>query len=528
MANKNTGRHIALTVGANTGLSIGQMRTDLKSIMKAINNNPPVVKIKLAPSSVISLQKEIQNAINAGKYTVNFTANPSGGKGGGSGYNDYLSKQLYKVNQEYYSTPWTDKAYIAKMQQSGVYIDLYKQKVQQLKSALDNLGATGQTDISNIDASKHASEIEQIIDLYRELKIAKKAATDVNFDQKEAINLNRERSKAFEYYNKYSAGISRNPELNQRFQALLSSDVNSGEFKRQFSELQMLVRSTGLEVESFGQKVKSTLNERIKMSAISAAFSAFAIVVRKVYQSVKELDSALTDLQIATGYSKEATRGLLAEYSVLAQKLGATTVEVANAADAWLRQGYSAKEANTLIQNSMMLSKLGQIDSAEATTALTSAMKGYNLTVDDTTSIVDKLTAVDMEAAVSAGDLAVAMAETNTGARMAGVDMDKLIGYISTVAEVTQDGAESVGTFYKTLFARMGNIKAGQLIDPETSEDLSNVENVLKGVGIVLRENGGEFRNFGEVLDEVHSKWNDYGTVQQRAIAVAFAGYRVA
>lgn len=525
MANKNTGKHIALTVGANTGLSIGQMRNDLRSITKAINQNPPEIKVKLATSSITSLQREIQNAINTGKYTVNFTANPSGGKGSGQGY-DYLSKQLYKINKEYYSTPWNDDAYTAKMQQKGAYIDLYKKKVAELGSALTQLGATENADIYGIDASKHAPEIEQIINLYRELKIAKKAATDVNFDQKEAINLNREKSKAFEYYNKYGASISRNPELNQRFQSLLNGNMNSSEFKKELSYLQMLIRSAGLEVESFGQKVKNTFNERIKMGAISAAFSAFAMIVRRVYQSTKELDSALTDLQIATGYSKEATRGLLAEYSVLAQKLGATTVEVANAADAWLRQGYSAKEANTLIKNSMMLSKLGQIDSAEATTALTSAMKGYNLTVDDTTSIVDKLTAVDMEAAVSAGDLAVAMAETNTGARIAGVDMDRLIGYISTVAEVTQDGAESVGTFYKTLFARMGNIKAGQLVDPETSEDLSNVENVLKGVGIALRENGGEFRNFGEVLDEVHSKWDNYGTVQQRAIAVAFAGTR--
>lgn len=174
----------------------------------------------------------------------------------------------------------------------------------------------------------------------------------------------------------------------------------------------------------------------------------------------------------------------------------------------------------------MVLSKLGQIDSAEATVALTSAMKGYKLEVSDVMGVVDKLTAVDMEAAVSAGDIATAMSYTATSARIAGVDMNRLIGYISTVAEVTQAGSEQVGTFYKTLFARMGNVKLGRLIDPETEEDLSAVETVLSGVGIKLRDSNQEFRDFGDVLDETAANWDNYGTVQQRAIAVAFSGTR--
>lgn len=72
--------------------------------------------------------------------------------------------------------------------------------------------------------------------------------------------------------------------------------------------------------------------------------------------------------------------------------------------------------------------------------------------------------------------------------------------------------------------SRMGNIKAGRLIDPETSEDLSDVEATLSGAGIQLRSADNEFRNFGDVLDEVSGKWDNYSNVQQRAIATAFAG----
>lgn len=80
-------------------------------------------------------------------------------------------------------------------------------------------------------------------------------------------------------------------------------------------------------------------------------------------------------------------------------------------------------------------------------------------------------------------------------------------------------------TFYKTLFARMGNIKAGKYVSDE-GEDLNDVEKVLGKNGINLRDQTNEFRNFGDVLDEVASKWEDYDSVTKRAIATSFAGTR--
>ena len=71
----------------------------------------------------------------------------------------------------------------------------------------------------------------------------------------------------------------------------------------------------------------------------------------------------------------------------------------------------------------------------------------------------------------------------------------------------------------------MGNIKLARLKDYQNGgEDLSNVETVLKGVGISLRDADGEFKNFGDVLDETAEKYSEFDTVQQRAVAQAFAG----
>jgi len=53
-----------------------------------------------------------------------------------------------------------------------------------------------------------------------------------------------------------------------------------------------------------------------------------------------------------------------------------------------------------------------------------------------------------MKSAVDAGGLAEAMSRTANMANLAGVSMDKLIGYLATVGEVTQKDMSEVGTSF--------------------------------------------------------------------------------
>ena len=316
--------------------------------------------------------------------------------------------------------------------------------------------------------------------------------------------------------------------MNELRELSRSGDIsNLDKLTQKMDEVRIAAAKAGVDVDTWGTKMLKTLGGKLRSALAGFAVGKASQYLREVYHNVVELDSAITDLQIASGKTREETEHLIKSYSKLGKEIGATTIEVAKSADTFLRQGYSVEQTETLIKNSMMLSKLGQIESAEAAKALTSAMKGYKVEVEDTIGIVDKFTAVDMVAAVSAGDLATAMAETATGADIAGVSMDKLVGYIATVSEVTQDGAESVGTFYKTLFARMNNVKAEKFVDDETGESLNDVEKVLGELNISLRDSNGLFRNSGEVLDEVGQKWETFDNVQQHAIATAFAGKRV-
>lgn len=247
--------------------------------------------------------------------------------------------------------------------------------------------------------------------------------------------------------------------------------------------------------------------------------------VRQLVSTVSELDKSLVDLQMATGNSASEAKKLLNTYIDLGKQLGATGTEVAASASEWLRQGKSISETNTLIKDSMILSKIGQIDSAQATEYLTSAMKGYKVEVSDVLNIVDKLSAVDLNSATSAAGLAEAMSRVANMASIAGVNMDKLLSYLATVGEVTQKDMSSIGESFQTMFSRMGNIKIGKMTD-DNGESLNDVEKVLKNIGITLRDSKSSFRDFSDVLDDIGNRWNSLTQVEQNALGVAIAGTR--
>ena len=307
--------------------------------------------------------------------------------------------------------------------------------------------------------------------------------------------------------------------------ALDSGNITAKQFQDTFNNLKLDAIKAGVETTNVFDKLNSVLKTNIKQRAVTAIAGFSVQQLKEVYDNVVKLDSAVVNLSMVTGYNRDRTKELVASYSEMAQELGAVTSEVAAAADDWLRQGYSLEDTNELIKTSTVLSKIGLIDSAEATQYLTSAIKGYKVEINDAMSIADKLSAVDMAAAVSVGGLAEGMSKTANSARLAGVEMDTLLGYLAAVGEVTQQDMASIGNAFKTMFARYSNVKLNKLVDDD-GESLNDYERILTRVGIRLRDNLGEFRDFTDVLDDVRAKWSSLTEVEQSAIATALGATR--
>ena len=247
-------------------------------------------------------------------------------------------------------------------------------------------------------------------------------------------------------------------------------------------------------------------------------------VFTEMANTTVKVDDAMTQLQMATGVSDSQAKELMNTYSQMGKTLKATATDVAASSTEWLKQGKSIADSQKLAEDSIVLSKIGDLSSEDATKTITAAMKSYNLDEFEVMNFIDQISAIDMASATDVGGLATAFNEVAANAKQAGVSTQELLSYAAAIGETTQEGMASVGTSLNAIFSRMGNIKLSRLKDYETGEDLSNVETVLRGVGIQLRDTQDEFRDFDEVLDETAGRWDSFSGVQQRAVAQAFAG----
>ena len=256
--------------------------------------------------------------------------------------------------------------------------------------------------------------------------------------------------------------------------------------------------------------------------------------IQQVYQNILKLDEAMTNLRIVTGSNTEQAKSMMNTYNDLAMQLGTTTQAVAQSAAEWLRQGYSVSEANELIKSSTYLSRLGFMDMGQSVTALTSVMKGFRIEATDSMDIVDKLTQLDAKYATTAGDIATALSRTSAVAREAGLDLDQTAAALTTMIDVSQQDASSVGNAFRTILARYGNVKAtaftslvGDSEDvDETNSSINDTEKVLGAIGIKIRSSSSDMRDFDDVMDELADKWVTLTDVEKNAVSTALAGVR--
>ena len=272
-------------------------------------------------------------------------------------------------------------------------------------------------------------------------------------------------------------------------------------------------------------RVAQTVEEFLTFGIVNSLFSAIRQSITKTIETIKELNEAMTNVQMVTEGTDAETQKLASQYSDLAKELGATTTEIANGASEWLRQGKTVEETTQLLRASMTLSKVGAIESSEATELLTSTLNGYKLEASDAMNVVDALSRVDLVAATSAEELAEALQHTANMARVNGVGFNDLVGMIGAVSEVTRRSASIVGNSFKTIFSRLTNIAAGKDIDDE-GESINDVEQSLERVGIRLRDDNNEWRNMYDVISEIASRWSEFSSLEQSQISTAVAGTR--
>jgi len=388
----------------------------------------------------------------------------------------------------------------------------------------------GKTNKAVVDYTNQMNQaVKATILLGNELKVSEVTTKNLAQEAKELSNayLNAEKFLA------KSANMDmRNPSVasavgtaQQIKVAVSDGDINKvRELNNQLAIQKASLSGVKSGIDSWTAGLKNAIKQTIEYSVSIGLVYGALNQIKEGIQYIKDLNKELTNIQLVTGDTDANTAKLAVTYNNLAKETGATTIEVAKGALEWVRQGKTAEETGVLLKNSLMLSKLGNMESADATERLTSIMNGFKLKAEETTQVVDKLVALDNAYATSVDEISTAMKFSSNSAQQAGVDFNHLAAYITVVSSTTRQSSETIGQAFKTMFARFTDIKAGKI--DEDGLGINNVETALARVNISLRDSKNSFRDIQDVIKDVSDKWSSLSEVEQDNIAKSIAGVR--
>lgn len=431
----------------------------------------------------------------------------------------------------------------------GKEVALYKELIEEITSASTATDKVKET--AKIGLEKSSLNAESV---YQTTKSKAEEEVSLSDYRKQLSLLSQAQTEMYQLQQEIKSGRTKDTQEAQSYLKILQEQESSSKNQLDTMDKNLSGTKAGTKAAQLRKEAEDEVNkkiaeqnfklsqqlpisERIKNSFKSLADNfidfglaqqAMQLLQRAVTSSIseiKELNAAMTDVQMVTGDTAQQTQDLADKYSDMAEQLGATTVEVANGASEWLRQGKSVEDTNTLLNASMMMSKVGAIESSKATELLTSTLNGYKMGASEAMHVVDAMSKVDLSAATSVEELATALQSTANMARVNGVSFENLIGMVGAVSEATRRSASVVGNSFKTIFSRLTNVAAGKNTD-ENGESLNDVETVLKKNGIALRQTNGEWRNMYDVISEVASKWKDLTSVERDQVSTAVAGTR--
>ena len=145
-------------------------------------------------------------------------------------------------------------------------------------------------------------------------------------------------------------------------------------------------------VQQIANGFKASFRNLTDYSLAYAVIGKIRMAYSQLINYAEQLNASMVDLQIASGLTYNNIKSMMLDFNDLAKTVGKSTLEVANAANDWLRAGYEGQEASELTNASMHLSTLGMIDSSQATSYLISVLKGWKIEAKEVMEVVDKLT----------------------------------------------------------------------------------------------------------------------------------------
>ncbi|MCP1185099.1 phage tail tape measure protein [Paenibacillus sp. 1781tsa1] len=281
------------------------------------------------------------------------------------------------------------------------------------------------------------------------------------------------------------------------------------ELQTKLTQITSQAKLAGNETRTLGQRFGDAASKVAMWAGATSSVYMITRALRDMVSVVVQVDSQMTQLKRVMDESTDF-EGMLSRSIQLANELGRSITEVNENAIGFARMGFDEDQTMNLAKTTTLLQNISELTPQESVDTLTAAMTIFNVEAGKSIEIANKLNEVDNNYAVTTQNLALSLTRAGASANTFGISMEKLIGDTAAITTATRESGSVVGNSLKSIYSRVTS--------------MAKSEDVLKGVGVSMREMNGEVRDVSDILDDLAGKWNGLSKEQQQNTAVNLAG----
>lgn len=388
-----------------------------------------------------------------------------------------LIKKQERFQEEVYKSSDSLEAFTSKMQSklNKLFEDdiLPKDKLIEFEQQLNSLDLSS----SKTDYEKIRQQMSGLVELQKEMvqqkKEEQKAISELfELNQKEQIRV----AKLGELMRPVDGGIfsKSDDEIKEYIQSISEADAKIVSFKREIdsvgnSLIKMTVNTKNNKNEIQQEKIvldQTTQSLYRQESAIKAntarmvsfrdrlknawvAVTSFATVTTTFYTLVRqikdgvntiiELDEAMVGLRKVTDETDETYRKFIDTANDMAISVGHSTKSAIEATTYFAKLGYSLEEAGRLAEKALVFSNIGDMSIDDASENLIAIMKGFKLSVEDVTRIMDVANEVGNKYSITTDGIAEALKRSSASLSIANNSLEESVGLIVSANNAIQD-----------------------------------------------------------------------------------------
>lgn len=521
--------------GSSGALIKEQLEYIASRIKLKVNVNKTYFKNQLS-----SLKKELDKTLGSLNIKIRANVKPEieGGNGSSGGENDAKKQEVsYEQLRSTLEKLYQTKAKLLKLsdkekketvggtlltRQAEELNTTYKEQLAQLKELL----------------GKDDERVKKVRSLERALKRAYKAQSVPAIANETARAKLDERAQSL-YTNGFDKIIARSKkaaamadEFRAKVQAALNQDgVTKDEVAKlntEFLKTRARLKEIGRETNTVGNKIKEAFGSRVIQRIAQTLLLALLRALKQVYDNVKKIDTAMTELKIVTEATSKQMNDAAKNISKAAREIGTSIADLTQSTTVYARLGYDLKDAQTLAEKTTIYAKVAGVNVNEATTNITGIIKAFNIGADGLESVLDQLIWIGNSFPISQAEIGEAMNNAASALAANGNSLQQAIAIVSAANATIQDVSKS-STAVRTIAARISKSTAEL---EELGEDAGSImatadlAKQMQAYGVAILDSNGQLKSTYAILNDLSKVWDDLDTTSRAAIANMLAGTR--